>query len=663
MPYHIEKQGDEFAVVEDSGKVVGKHPTRQQAIDQQRALYANVPDATGKASAEINDLPDSAFLHVEAGGKKDDTGKTEPRSLRHLPYKTAEGGIDLPKLRNALSRLGQSDTGTSGGDTWLTDSLRNSLRTKAEKILKDNTDAESAKKERRNILQTIMDVLIGVTAKEESLNQFQNRVYGSFNKKFSSPISPGDPSIIGYVASPSIWIMDVYPDHVIVSYGDDYYSVPITDDGSTISFAIQPEWTKVKSKQEWVEKAAKLKEGRRNSTGDAANLQQIHDLSVMNGATCPMVFKEANGKLRWVMLSSNSYQDTDKEIIAQAALEADVERADKEKSYGPLRWWHVGDPDPIMRTPGRGIDIGDCDFNAMQDRILIESGTFRDERIGEAIKEHADTLAGSIGFFHPLNQPDNEGVFTDIQRFERSLLPRAKASNQLTALTVTKESQDMATMKEKFDEFVGLLGGDSKLAESVVKQAEATQKAAQDAGLKFKEQQAVASDKATDMLKCPECGKDVPAGDKKCPNCGADMTAAKKENAADADMDEAQVGKMLKAFGPHIDKMIDAKMNAAKKEREAADAKAAEKEAGLTAKITTLETKLKEVEAVAKTLAGDLPRGVKDGYRASQAASTITTKDAPAAPAPDPLADFYNWAVEVSHNAPPTTQPVQPPGA
>lgn len=56
----------------------------------------------------VNDLPDSAFLHVEPGGKQDADGKTAPRSLRHFPYKDANGKIDLPHLRNALARIPQS---------------------------------------------------------------------------------------------------------------------------------------------------------------------------------------------------------------------------------------------------------------------------------------------------------------------------------------------------------------------------------------------------------------------------------------------------------------------------------------------------------------------------------------------------------------------------
>ena len=60
------------------------------------------------SSAEINNLPDSSFAIIEKGGKKDEDGKTEPRSLRHLPYKGPDGKVNLPHLRNALARLSQT---------------------------------------------------------------------------------------------------------------------------------------------------------------------------------------------------------------------------------------------------------------------------------------------------------------------------------------------------------------------------------------------------------------------------------------------------------------------------------------------------------------------------------------------------------------------------
>lgn len=87
----------------------------------------------------INDLPDSAFLYIEPGGKKDDQGKTTPRSLRHFPYKNHKGEVDLPHLRNALARIPQSN---------LPDSIKRRVIAKARRIAKrfgiNVSDNESA---------------------------------------------------------------------------------------------------------------------------------------------------------------------------------------------------------------------------------------------------------------------------------------------------------------------------------------------------------------------------------------------------------------------------------------------------------------------------------------------------------------------------------------
>jgi len=57
----------------------------------------------------VNDLNDSAFLFIEAGGVKDEEGKTTPRSLRHFPVKDADGKVDLAHLRDAIGRIPQSN--------------------------------------------------------------------------------------------------------------------------------------------------------------------------------------------------------------------------------------------------------------------------------------------------------------------------------------------------------------------------------------------------------------------------------------------------------------------------------------------------------------------------------------------------------------------------
>jgi phage head maturation protease len=64
-------------------------------------------------TAYINDLPDSAFACIDAGGDKED-GKTVPRALRHYPHHNAAGEVDRPHLANALARVAQAGTAACG---------------------------------------------------------------------------------------------------------------------------------------------------------------------------------------------------------------------------------------------------------------------------------------------------------------------------------------------------------------------------------------------------------------------------------------------------------------------------------------------------------------------------------------------------------------------
>ena len=59
MPYTIETNAADckgFAVTDESGKTVGCHTSRKDALNHQRALYANVPDATkeGPTSSDVH---------------------------------------------------------------------------------------------------------------------------------------------------------------------------------------------------------------------------------------------------------------------------------------------------------------------------------------------------------------------------------------------------------------------------------------------------------------------------------------------------------------------------------------------------------------------------------------------------------------------------------
>ena len=145
----------------------------------------------------INNLPDSSFLYVESGGKKDSSGKTTPRSLRHLPYKDGEGNVDNRHLRNAISRASQiklKDGSKISGSlaTKLQEKARKilarvqegksnmeeleKLQKSLEKVQAEKAELEDTLKETKAEGQTALDELIGLRTEVESLREFKTQV-------------------------------------------------------------------------------------------------------------------------------------------------------------------------------------------------------------------------------------------------------------------------------------------------------------------------------------------------------------------------------------------------------------------------------------------------------------------------------------------------------
>jgi len=81
-------------------------------------------------TAYVNSLPDSSFLLVLPGGRKDSEGKTVPRSLRYFPVKNAAGDVDLAHLRNALAQIDKANISLAQKQT---------ARDKAEALAKNTT--------------------------------------------------------------------------------------------------------------------------------------------------------------------------------------------------------------------------------------------------------------------------------------------------------------------------------------------------------------------------------------------------------------------------------------------------------------------------------------------------------------------------------------------
>lgn len=287
------------------------------------------------------------------------------------------------------------------------------------------------------------------------------------------------------------------------------------------------------------------------------------------------------------MISSSAFQDRDEETVSTKALAADVARADVDGDYGPLRWWHV-----------KGLDIGDCDFNAMHGRLLFESGTFRHPAIAEMVKARAGELGVSIGFLHPDSEPDAQGVFHSIRRKERSLLPRGKESNLLTFVSVVSKESTMTN--EKVDKLKELVG-DPAVVDGLIAGASQVEKAAEDAGIAFKE-----AGPATEVpaeVK-PEAAKAAEEPDPE----DEEMTEEESKPAKKSRRHAATIGNMpVDEFADRMGEAFKASI-AGMLETAKATQDAIEK---LTTTVTTMDARIKELE-------GEQPAAVRTAHVASQ---------------------------------------------
>lgn len=189
------------------------------------------------------------------------------------------------------------------------------------------------------------------------------------------------------------------------------------------------------------------------------------------------VFKDTTGRHRWVSISSTAFKDKDGEIVSREALEKATYKMQSRNNYGPLRFWHM-----------KGLDLGGCDFSIVHSRSLVESGTFVNENVGQAVAKKAPVYKMSIGFNYPIGQPDLQGVYKDIDIFERSIVPADLASNLFTGLFVSEEKIMNDTKQAAIVSAFKNLGLDEATTNALLGQVNFNEKSADNMGVGFKEQ-------------------------------------------------------------------------------------------------------------------------------------------------------------------------------
>ncbi len=192
--------------------------------------------------------------------------------------------------------------------------------------------------------------------------------------------------------------------------------------------------------------------------------------------------KQADGRTRWLMVSSGGFEDRDEELVSTALLESAVKAADETGERGPLLIFHVP-----------GSEIGTCDTQVItgEPGFLVESGLFAENAAGQRaaayFAEHAKEYGGSIKFVYSRRTVD--GVYLPPGLIlERSVLPRERAAFPWSTVAVW-EVEKMAGINEaKLAELKKILG--DELADQVVAGLDASAERLKAAGVRWKEARA-----------------------------------------------------------------------------------------------------------------------------------------------------------------------------
>lgn len=345
------------------------------------------------------------------------------------------------------------------------------------------------------------------------------------------------------------------------------------------------------------------------------------------------VYKSANGDLRWIARTTTAYKDRDDEIITTAALDRDSQRMTATQQFGPLRFWHLGRPDPLNPSEpwGEGVDIGDCDYSTQIGTSRVESGTFRDPIIAQRVANTADDYELSPGFFHPIDQPNARREYEDIRTFERSLVPTkyGRASNLFTGITVKEFRMDVEEQERRFKAAIEQLQLTPEQATKLASGLVQADKSAQAQGVAFKSADAAQEVTINGLVYTLK----APAVEVEIEDDGADEEAMDDGPGYLGDMEPGAFWTAMKEMltpALKMDGMLKA-MEGHLGELKSLYSGATTKSATDTAEIAALKSQIAEAGARLARLEGDQPAIV------NSADVEAALKGAPQAP-PDPNA-------------------------
>lgn len=426
-----EHPGGEKGAVVDPADYVIAHDLVHGYVDAMKAVWT---------TAYVNDLPDSSFLFVESGGKKDSEGKTVPRSLRHLPVKDKDGRPDPDHIRNAISRaprikLKDGSRISPAKARSLQEKARNMLK-EAKKAVFDRVAAVSMDKSEvdgKVYLQALKEVAIidAILDEVKAGNDGDGEPNICTCPKCGTEVEsePGEPCN-----------EQICPECGARMRGGEADSEKSNDALTMAALASRSSdetSTEEKAGRSGVlSKLRALKEGVEKflgslsdviSWGDYSDQQQENIITTL----APKGFKCYGNKNWFKIWPTNAYKDREGEFFTTQAINDFVDRHADKEIKGEAWFWHIP-----------GSKFGTIREQAVvADHFMVQMGTYDDTPVGRAFKAffakypdgHPVIAPNGWGASHGFNYKETDrkqgGIYNWFDIMESSVLPVEFAAN------------------------------------------------------------------------------------------------------------------------------------------------------------------------------------------------------------------------------------------
>lgn len=206
------------------------------------------------------------------------------------------------------------------------------------------------------------------------------------------------------------------------------------------------------------------------------------------------VWKEANGRMRWIARYSNNFRDDDhpREIISEKSHQGFVQLVDEKQADYPTLWiWHVPD-----------LKFGVADWVAYDDIGFSMASGYIDEGSEDVANWVASQKDVRLSHGMPKDSierdPDDPTIITAHRTVEISVLPREYAANPYTGFAIIKEKEDddMSIPTNKIRTLIDKWNANPELLEELQQRNAEDAEKAREEDREQKEVEAVAEEEA-----------------------------------------------------------------------------------------------------------------------------------------------------------------------